>query len=70
MAEMGKVSVRIGVTAEPSQEFSNVAYALGFVRIVPCFDCSYRGTSDCPMNDDVRNYSAYCSFGKRKDDGE
>lgn len=51
--EIGSVSVKIGVTAEPSDEFSDIAHALGFVRVVSCFDCAYRGTHDCPIKDGV-----------------
>ena len=67
--EIGSVSVKICVTAEPSNEFSDVANALGFVRVVPCFDCAYRGTHDCPIKDDekTRKYMAFCSDGRKCD---
>lgn len=67
--EIGSVSVKIGVTAEPSKEFSDVAYALGFVRVVPCFDCAYRGTHDCPIKDSAE-YMAFCSNGRKRDDDQ
>lgn len=69
-SEIGSVSVKIGVTAEPSDEFRDVAYALGFVRVVPCFDCAYQGTLDCPIKDDAetRKYMAFCSSGRKCDD--
>ena len=67
--ETGSVSVRIGVTAEPSDEFSDVAYALGFVRVVPCFDCAYRGTHDCPSKDSAE-CMAFCSIGRKRDDDQ
>lgn len=38
---LGSVAVKIGVDVEPSDEFRNVAQALGFVRVVPCSDCVY-----------------------------
>lgn len=68
--EIGSVSVKIGVTAEPSDEFRDVAYALGFVRVVPCFDCAYQGTPDCQIKDDAvtRKYMAFCSSGRKCDD--
>ena len=67
--EMGSVSVKIGVTAEPSDEFSDVAYALGFVHVVPCFDCAYRGTHDCPSKDSAE-CMAFCSIGRKRDDDQ
>lgn len=69
---IGSVSVKIGVTAEPSDEFRDVAYALGFVRVVPCFDCAYQDTPDCPINDDAktRKYMAFCSIGRKRDDDQ
>lgn len=70
MTTIGKVSVKIGVNVEPSDEFCDVARALGFVRIVPCFDCVYAGTPECPMKDkDSMKYTAcFCSQGRRDDD--
>ncbi len=68
-SEIGSVSVRIDVTAEPSDEFSDVAYALGFVRVVPCFDCAYQGTHDCPIKDSAE-YMAFCSNGRKRDDDQ
>lgn len=67
---IGGVAVKIGVTVEPSEEFSDVARALGFVRVVPCFDCAYAGTPDCPMEDrDSVKYTAFfCSHGRKRDD--
>lgn len=67
--EIGSVSVKIGVTAEPSEGFRDVAYALGFVRVVPCFDCAYQGTQKCPVRDGAE-YMAFCSNGRRRDDGQ
>lgn len=70
-SEIGSVSVKIGVTAEPSDEFRDVAYALGFVRVVPCFDCVYHDTSDCPIKDDekyTKKYMAFCSLGRKSED--
>ena len=67
--ETGSVSVKIGVTAEPSDEFSDVAYALGFVRVVPCCDCAYRGTHDCPSKDSAE-CMAFCSIGRKRDDDQ
>ncbi|MGO5267819.1 hypothetical protein ACTQ1D_03945 [Parafannyhessea umbonata] len=67
--EIGSVSVKIGVTAEPSDEFSDVAHALGFVRVVPCSDCAYRGTHDCPIKDSAE-YVAFCSSGRKSDDDQ
>ena len=67
--EIGSVSVKIGVTAEPSDEFSDVAHALGFVRVVPCSDCAYRGTHDCPIKDGAE-YMAFCSSGRKRDDDQ
>ena len=67
--EIGSVSVKIGVTVEPSHEFSDVAYALGFVRVVPCFDCAYQGTHDCPIKDGAE-YMAFCSRGRKRDDDQ
>ncbi|MDY3901139.1 MAG: hypothetical protein SOZ36_05625 [Atopobiaceae bacterium] len=68
--EIGSVSVKICVTVEPSDEFRDVAHALGFVRVVPCFDCVYAGTPDCPMEDrDSVKYTAFfCSQGRKSDD--
>ena len=68
-SEMGSVSVKIGVTEEPSEEFRDVAYALGFVRVVPCFDCAYRGTQDCPIKDSTE-YMSFCSSGRKMDDDQ
>lgn len=65
----GSVSVKIGVTAEQSPEFRDVAYALGFVRVVPCFDCAYQGTHDCPAKDSAE-YMAFCSSGRKRDDDQ
>jgi hypothetical protein len=67
--EIGSVSVKIGVTAEPSDEFSDVAYALGFVRVVPCCDCAYQGTHDCPAKDSAE-CMAFCSRGRKRDDDQ
>lgn len=67
--EIGSVSVKIGVTAEPSDEFRDVAYALGFVHVVPCSDCAYRGTHDCPIKDSAE-YMAFCSSGRKSDDDQ
>lgn len=60
---IGSVALKIGVKAEPSDEFCKVAYALGFVRVVPCSDCVYQGTPDCAMKDGVK-YMAFCSNGR------
>ena len=68
-SSIGSVSVRIDVTAEPSEEFSDVAHALGFVRVVPCFDCAYRCTHDCPAKDSAE-YMAFCSNGRKRDDDQ
>ena len=68
-SEIGSVSVKIGVTVEPSDEFSEVAHALGFVRVVPCSDCAYRGTHDCPIKDGAE-YMAFCSSGRKRDDDQ
>lgn len=67
---IGSVSVKIGVAVEPSDEFSDVTEALGFVHVVPCFDCVYAGTPDCPMEDrDSVKYTAFfCSQGRKIDD--
>ena len=65
--EIGSVSVKIGVTVEPSDEFRDVACALGFVRVVPCFDCVYQGTPDCPIKEGTK-YMAFCSYGGKCDD--
>ena len=67
--EIGSVSVKIGVTAEPSPEFSDVARSLGFVRVVPCFDCAYQGTHDCPSKDSAE-CMAFCSIGRKRDDDQ
>lgn len=67
--EIGSVSVKISVTAEPSDEFSNVARSLGFVRVVPCSDCAYRCTHDCPAKDSAE-YMAFCSSGRKRDDDQ
>ncbi len=67
--EIGSVSVKIGVAVEPSDEFSDVAYALGFVRVVPCFDCAYRCTHDCPAKDSAE-HMAFCSSGRKRDDDQ
>lgn len=67
--EIGSVSVKIGVTAEPSEEFRDVAYALGFVRVVPCSDCAYRCTHDCPAKDSAE-CMAFCSRGRKRDDDQ
>ena len=66
---MEDVHLKIGVNVEPTEEFSRVAYALGFVRVVACRDCVFAGTQHCPMNDDARKCSAFCSFGRMKNDG-
>lgn len=66
---IGNVSIKIRATAEPSEEFSDVAHALGFVRVVPCFDCEFQNTSNCPVkDDDARKYMAFCSSGRKKND--
>lgn len=62
---LGNVAMKIGVKVEPSNEFCNVANALGFVRIVHCPDCVYNGTPDCKMKDDVK-YKYYCSYGLKE----
>lgn len=67
--EIGSVSVKIGVKVEPSDEFSDVAHVLGFVRVVPCFDCAYRGTHDCPAKDSAE-CMAFCSIGRKRDDDQ
>lgn len=66
---IGSVSVKIGVAVEPSPEFSDVAHALGFVRVVPCFDCAYQGTHDCPAKDSAE-CMAFCSSGRKRDDDQ
>lgn len=38
---MEVVHLKIGVKVEPTEEFSRVAYALGFVRVVPCRECEW-----------------------------
>ena len=63
-SSIGSVSVKICVKVEPSDEFSEVAHALGFVRVVPCSDCAYQGTHDCP----VRDSAEYMAFGRRYED--
>lgn len=68
-SSIGSVSVKIGVTAEPSDEFSDVAHALGFVRVVPCSDCAHRGTHDCPAKDSAE-CMAFCSSGRKRDDDQ
>lgn len=68
-SEIGIVSVKIGVKVEPSEEFSDVAHALGFVRVVPCFDCAYQGTHDCPSKDSAE-CMAFCSIGRKRDDDQ
>ena len=60
---LGSAAVKIGVDAEPSDEFRNAAQALGFVRAVPCPDCVYQGTPDCAMKDGVK-HMASCSNGR------
>lgn len=67
--EIGSVSVKIGVKVEPSDEFSDVARFLGFVRVVPCFDCAYQGTHDCPAKDSAE-CMAFCSSGRKRDDDQ
>lgn len=67
--EIGSVSVKIDVKVEPSDEFSDVARALGFVRVVPCFDCAYQGTHDCPSKDSAE-CMAFCSIGRKRDDDQ
>lgn len=57
------------MTAPTSDEFSDVAHALGFVRVVPCFDCAYQGTHDCPAKDSAE-YMAFCSSGRKRDDDQ
>ena len=64
---IGSVPVKIGVKVEPSDDFRDVAYALGFVRVVPCSNCAYQGTSDCAMKDGVK-YMAFCSYGRKNDE--
>ena len=68
-SSIGSVSVKIGVTAEPSDKFSDVAHALGFVRVVPCSDCAHRGTQKCPVRDSAE-YMAFCSSGRKRDDDQ
>ena len=68
-SSIGSVSVKIGVKVEPSDEFSDVAHALGFVRVVPCSDCAYRGTHDCPAKDSAE-HMAFCSSGRKRDDDQ
>lgn len=67
--EIGSVSVKVCVTAEPSEEFRAVAYALGFVRVVPCFGCVYQGTPDCPIKEGTE-CMAFCSRGRKRDDDQ
>ena len=67
MATIGNVSVKIGVKVEPTEEFSRVAYALGFVRVVPCRKCAIHGTTNCPMKEHG-NYMEFCSGGVMKND--
>lgn len=61
---IGSVAVKIGVKVEPTREFSDVAYALGFVRVVPCFECELQKTPDCPMKEGTE-YMDFCSHGRR-----
>lgn len=63
---LGSVAVKIGVKVEPTIEFSDVAYALGFVRVVPCFDCELQKTPECPIKEGTE-YMAFCSNGRKKD---
>lgn len=71
MSTLGNVPVKIGVNVEPSEEFCDVAWALGFVRVVPCFDCVYAGTPECPMKvkdkDSMKHTTYFCSQGRRDD---
>jgi hypothetical protein len=62
MTKIGNAPVKIGVTAEPSEEFTAVANALGFVRVTYCSNCVYAGTSICQMKDGA-NGVYFCSFG-------
>jgi len=64
---LGSVTVKIGVKVEPTREFSDVAYALGFVRVVPCHYCELQKTPECPMKNSAE-YMAFCSNGRRADD--
>lgn len=66
---LGSVAVKIGVKVEPTREFSDVAYALGFVSVVPCHDCAHQGTPDCPMKDGAE-YMAFCSNGRKRNDDQ
>lgn len=61
---IGNVNMKIGVDVEPSDNFRDVARALGFVRVIPCFDCEFQGTPKCPMKEGTK-YMAFCSLGKR-----
>ena len=65
---IGNVNMKIGVTVEPSDEFSEVARVLGFVRVVPCFDCMHAGTPDCPMKDkdSMKCTAHFCSRGRKE----
>ena len=63
---IGNVAVKIGVKVEPTREFSDVAYALGFVHAVPCFECELQKTPECPMKEGTE-YMAFCSHGRRAD---
>ena len=62
---IGSVALKIGVKAEPSKEFCDIAWALGFVRVVPCSDCVAQDTPDCVMKDDAK-YVAFCSNGRER----
>lgn len=66
---IGNVAVKIGVTVEPSSEFEQIAYALGFVRVTRCYECALCGTPMCPIKVES-SYVAFCSYGERKDDGK
>lgn len=36
---------------------------------VPCFDCAYQGTHDCPAKDSAE-CMAFCSRGRKRDDDQ
>lgn len=64
---IGNVPVKIGVKVEPSEEFTRVAEALGFVRVTYCSNCVYAGTSICQMKDGAKGVY-FCSFGDGTDE--
>lgn len=69
MSRRGEALLKCLDSLQTEATFSDVARSLGFVLVVPCFDCAYQGTHDCTAKDSAE-CMAFCSRGRKRDDDQ